>query len=96
VLRIDPALNRTIARIPVAGAHHLAVDGTGVWVVGGHEAALVQVDPASNRPVATVPVRYLRDVKGLTAGAGSIWATSGSTVARIDPGLVTRRDDEPS
>jgi DNA-binding beta-propeller fold protein YncE len=96
VLRIDPALNRTIARIPVAGAQHLAVDGTGVWVVGGHEAALVLVDPVSNRPVATVPVRYLRDVKGLTAGAGSIWATSGSTVARIDPGLVTRRDDEAS
>jgi hypothetical protein len=44
--------------------------------------------------VATVPIRYLRDVKGITAGAGSIWATSGSTVARIDPGLVTRRDDE--
>jgi DNA-binding beta-propeller fold protein YncE len=94
VLRIDPALNRTTARIPVAGAHHLAVDGTGVWVVGGHEAALVLVDPASNRPVATVPVRYLRDVKGLTAGAGSIWATSGSRVARIDPGLVTRRAEQ--
>ena len=94
VIRIDAATNRTIARIPVAGAHHLAVDETGVWVVSGYEAALVQVDPVANRPVATVPVRYLRDLKGLTAGAGSVWATSGDTVARIDPGRVTRHGDE--
>jgi hypothetical protein len=96
VLRIDPASNRTVARIPVAGAHHLAVDETGVWVVSGYEAALVQVDPGSNRQVATVPVRYLRDLKGLTAGAGSVWATSGDTVARIDPARVTRRGDAAS
>jgi streptogramin lyase len=94
VLRVDPATNRTVARIPVAGAHHLAVDENGVWVVSGYEAALVRVDPGSNRPVATVPVRYLRDLKGLTAGAGSVWATSGETVARIDPARVTRRGDE--
>jgi streptogramin lyase len=94
VVRVDPAANRTIARIPVAGAHHLAVDDTGVWVVSGNEAALVQVDPVSNRPVATVPVRYLRDLKGLAAGAGSVWATSGDTVARIDPARVIRRVSE--
>jgi hypothetical protein len=94
VLRVDPATNRTVARIPVAGAHHLAVDETGVWVVSGYEAALVLVDPASNRPVATVPVRYLRDLKGLAAGAGSVWATTGTTVARIDPARVTRHGDE--
>jgi streptogramin lyase len=96
VLRVDPATNRTVARIPVAGAHHLAVDETGVWVVSGYEAALVLVDPASNRPVATVPVRYLRDLKGLAAGAGSVWATSGETVSRIDPARVTRRGDDAS
>jgi hypothetical protein len=96
VVRVDPATNRTVARIPVAGAHHLAVDEAGVWVVSGYEAALVLVDPASNRPVATVPVRYLRDLKGLAAGAGSVWATSGATVARIDPAGVTRRGDEAS
>ena len=94
VLRIDPAANRTIARIPVAWPHHLAVDEAGVWVVSGYEAALVKVDPALNRPVATVPDRYLRDLKGLTVGAGSVWATSGDTVARIDPARVTRRADE--
>jgi DNA-binding beta-propeller fold protein YncE len=95
VLRIDPATNRTIARIPVAGANHLAVDGSGIWVVSGYEAALVQVDPATNRPVSTVPVRYLRDLKGVTAGAGSVWTTSGTTVTRIDPSRVTRRIDDP-
>jgi streptogramin lyase len=94
VLRIDPATNRTVARIPVAGAHHLAMDEAGVWAVSGYEAALVQVDPASNRLVATVPVRYLRDLKGLTAGAGSVWATTGTTVTRIDPARVTRHGDE--
>jgi DNA-binding beta-propeller fold protein YncE len=96
VLRVDPASNRTVARIPVAGAHHLALDEAGVWVVSGNEAALVLVDPASNRPVATVPIRYLRDLKGLVAGAGSVWTTSGTTVARIDPAGVTRRGDEAS
>jgi DNA-binding beta-propeller fold protein YncE len=91
VLRVDPATNRTVARIPVAGAHHLALDDAGVWVVSGYEAALVLVDPASNRPVATVPVRYLRDLKAVATGAGSVWTTSGTTVARIDPAGVTRR-----
>jgi DNA-binding beta-propeller fold protein YncE len=91
VLRVDPATNRTVARIPVAGAHLLALDEAGVWVVSGYEAALVLVDPASNRPVATVPVRYLRDLKAVATGAGSVWATSGTTVARIDPASVTRR-----
>jgi DNA-binding beta-propeller fold protein YncE len=90
VLRIDPAANRTIARIPVAGAHHLAVDGSGIWVVSGYEAALTQIDPAANRPVAIVPVRYLRDLKAVTTGAGSVWVTTGASVARIDPSRVTR------
>jgi hypothetical protein len=70
------------------------MDEAGVWAVSGYEAALVQVDPASNRLVATVPVRYLRDLKGLTAGAGSVWATTGTTVTRIDPARVTRHGDE--
>jgi DNA-binding beta-propeller fold protein YncE len=96
VLRIDPATNRTVARIPVAGAHHLAVDQTGVWVVSRNEAALVQVDPATNRPVAIVPDRYLRDLTGLTTGAGSVWAASGTTIARIDPARVTRHAGEAS
>jgi DNA-binding beta-propeller fold protein YncE len=94
VLRVDPATNRTVARIPVAGAHHLAVDEAGVWVVSGYAAALVLVDPVANRPVATVPVRYLRDLKGLAAGAGSVWATTGTTVARVDPASVTRHGDD--
>ena len=94
VLRIDPDANRTVARIPVAGAHHLAVDETGVWVVSRNEAALVQVDPVSNRPVAIVPDRYLRDLTSLATGAGSVWAASGTTVARIDPARVTRHGDE--
>ena len=64
--------------------------------MSGYEAALVQVDPGSNRPVATVPVRYLRDLKAVATGAGSVWATSGDTVARIDPARVTWRGDEAS
>jgi DNA-binding beta-propeller fold protein YncE len=88
VLRIDPATARTVARIPVAAATRVAVDDAGVWVVQGYEGALALIHPGADRPAVAISTRHLRDVRGLAVGAGSVWAASGTTIARIDPARV--------
>ncbi len=98
IVRIDPATNDVIARIPMDDyIEELAAGEGGVWAnaVAGTAAnpvfSIVRIDPATNEVVATI-----RDVSGpLAVGEGALWAVDragaragpeGSTLLRIDPG----------
>lgn len=98
IVRIDPATNDVIARIPMDDyIEELAAGEGGVWAnaVAGTAAnpvfSIVRIDPATNEVVATI-----RDVSGpLAVGEAALWAVDragaragpeGSTLLRIDPG----------
>ena len=94
LVRIDPASNLVVARIPVGRPHEspiaIAADARAVWVIDFGDARVVRIDPASNRVVARIPVRG--GAGGIGVGAGAVWVTSGEGgdqrhgwVQRLDP-----------
>jgi virginiamycin B lyase len=94
LVRVDPATNRVVARIPVGRPQQspiaIAATPQAVWVVDFGDARVLRVDLASNRVVARIPVRG--GAGGIAAGAGGVWVTSGEGgdqqhgwVQRIDP-----------
>jgi DNA-binding beta-propeller fold protein YncE len=94
LVRIDPASNRVVARIPVGRPQEspiaIAVADRAVWVVDFGDARVLRIDPATNRVVARIPVRG--GAGGIGVGAGAVWVTSGEGgdqrhgwVQRLDP-----------
>jgi virginiamycin B lyase len=94
LVRVDPATNQVMARIPVGRSQEspvaIAAMAQAVWVVDFGDAQVLRVDPATNRVVARIPVRG--GAGGIAAGAGVVWVTSGEGgdqrhgwVQRIDP-----------
>src|SRR5215218_1262275 len=86
VSRIDPRVNRVVARITEVKALTIAAGEGRVWIVddGG---SVAEIDPRANRVVR----RYEVPTESLTAlavGAGAVWVanTLGGSVWRIDPG----------
>jgi hypothetical protein len=97
LLRIDPATNQVVARIPLGGdsAADVAVDASGVWVSmfgDSHAPQVVRVSPDTGQVAATIPleVTYARHI--FSAG-GWIWVqerevsgdTEATLLAKIDP-----------
>ena len=74
-----------IAEIEVLGGPDwLAVDDQGVWAKNDN-GSVVLIDPTTNAIVDTVDVDVGGELcQGLGAGDGSVWACSGTDVARID------------
>jgi streptogramin lyase len=103
LVRVDPATDRVVARIPVGrGASEVAIGFRSVWVTGSRGVAphrtVARVDPRTNRVVATVRLR--RNAAALTTGFGSVWAVEGTdgaaALVRIEPGsLAVRRTPLP-
>ena len=94
LVRVDPATDRVVARIPVGrGALRVAVGDGSVWVLRATSGRvdLVQVDPATNRVVKTSPPlgatsRRDRGVTERLLVAGRVvWAVTGAGVLRYDP-----------
>jgi outer membrane protein assembly factor BamB len=94
LVRIDPATNRAVARIPVGRPQEspiaIAAADNAVWVVDFGGARVLRIDPATNRVVARIPVRG--GAGGIAVGAGAVWVTSGEGgdqrhgwVQRLDP-----------
>jgi DNA-binding beta-propeller fold protein YncE len=94
LVRIDPASNRVVARIPVGRPQEspiaIAVADRAVWVVDFGDARVLRIDPVTNRVVARIPVRG--GAGGIGVGAGAVWVTSGEGgdqrhgwVQRLDP-----------
>ena len=101
-VRIDPAANRIVARIPgpaqaVCGGDLIAADDA-VWCASGLEprfgADLIRIDPARNAVAATISILGT-PTSGVALGFGAVWVTTARrpgaagtslVVARIDPG----------
>lgn len=97
LVRVDPGLNRIVARIDFdpsregsSGGHSVALGYGALWAAGNDE--VVKVDPTTNRVVARVSTERADSVLKVAAGEGSVWATTSAkggaemfAVTRIDP-----------
>lgn len=90
ISRVDPALNRVVAKVPVApGSNYLAFGHGALWAASGTGNLLQKIDPASNRVVSRAPLG--RQPGFLVAGEGAVWVQeqADGTVARVDPATTT-------
>src|SRR5918994_3366841 len=86
VVRVDPATNEVVARVPVRGGPCGIVAAEGaVWVENFNGSSVQPIDPAQNRVVAGVGVGSR--TYDVAYGHGSIWVTNNAsrTVSRVDP-----------
>jgi hypothetical protein len=105
VLRVDPALNRVTATIPMADTAYDIVAGEGaVWAL--ESDAVERIDPLTNRVVASIPldgtiggVAVRGYGGGITVGGGSVWVMADlgrqQGLDRIDPGTNRVADRVP-
>jgi DNA-binding beta-propeller fold protein YncE len=87
VVRIDPAVNRVVASVPVEGdPYELAAGEGSVWVTGNSAESgdvLHRIDPRTNRVVATMA--FPRDsTAAIAAGEGAAWVVRSRSLVRID------------
>jgi DNA-binding SARP family transcriptional activator len=92
VLRIDPKTYRVVRTIGGLGTNpsNLAVGFGSVWVAGGNDGTLIRIDPRVNAAEGTVRLGAARGgipqpVFLVATGAGSVWATRGNELLRVDP-----------
>jgi YVTN family beta-propeller protein len=87
IVRLDPATNRIITRVPVGIVpFDLLVTADAVWVSSYEDDAVVRVDPGG-RVVATIRMPG-KGPSGLAAAGGSLWVANSraGSVSRIDTG----------
>jgi virginiamycin B lyase len=93
ILRIDPATDRVVARIPV-GSHPEVGIGIGlrsVWIPDTKDHTITQIDPGTNQVVRTIPVDIADDTEGsIAVGEGSLWVLTNE--GGTDSGTLTRID----
>jgi virginiamycin B lyase len=87
VLRVDPATNSIISTIPVGPMPRFLTVGEGaVWTLNQGDGTVTRISAADNRVAATIEVGIPGPGGDISAGEGSVWATSfGFPVSRIDP-----------
>jgi virginiamycin B lyase len=85
LMRIDPARNRVVARIPVPPPAAMAAGDGAVWLTEPSNDTLVRIDPATNKPTASIRVGPQPD--GIAISPGAVWVANngGPSVSRIDP-----------
>lgn len=87
VVRIDPASDRIVAKIPVKGScAGLVATDAAVWVGGdgnGCAPVVSRIDPATNTVTAAVTIDD--ETGALALGADGLLVGEASGVARIDP-----------
>jgi YVTN family beta-propeller protein len=85
-VRVDAATNKVGLRVPLDGP--VASDGKQVWIgVDTWEdgpSFVVRIDPVSGNAITTVPLDT-KGISGIALGLGSVWASSGGGLTRIDP-----------
>jgi YVTN family beta-propeller protein len=86
VVRVDAATNTVGLRVPMEG--WVASDGTEVWIgiAGGPNgpSRVVRIDPVTGEVITSVHLGTSDDIGGLAVGLGSVWASSGGGLTRID------------
>jgi YVTN family beta-propeller protein len=86
VVRIDPATNAVVRRIPFAARPFGIAYGAGsLWVGDRSVNVLGRIDPRKNKVVKKIAIGY--SSYGVAFGAGSVWVTSEAdgTVRRVSP-----------
>lgn len=84
LVRIDPATNRVVARLPLDQATGVVGAFESVWATGSD--GVIRVDPATNAVVARISL----PMAGWTAaGKDAVWVTTPTGVSRIDPATNT-------
>jgi peptide/nickel transport system substrate-binding protein len=74
VVRVDPATNAVVTRIPVGSSPSAVAVGLGaVWVANSRDGTVSRIDPARNAVVATIQVGGRPS--GIAVGAGSVWVS---------------------
>jgi YVTN family beta-propeller protein len=85
VVRLDPATNEVVARIPVGdGPADLVFEGSSVWVINHRDRGLVRIDMQTNtaRLVATIPGGA---PERMVLAAGHLWITGrGTDLLEVD------------
>jgi YVTN family beta-propeller protein len=86
VVRVDAATNKVGLRVPLEG--WLASDGTEVWMGldggPGGPSRVVRIDPVSGKVITSVDLGTSDGIVGLAVGLGSVWASAGGGLTRID------------
>ena len=86
--RVDPASNRVVAFVELAGSGNAVGAGPGMVWVRGAGGPVWRVDPAANRVVAAVPVPGMGERAGSVAVTPrAVWVSDpdNAAVVRIDP-----------
>jgi YVTN family beta-propeller protein len=85
VSRIDPATNKVVAKINLAGVRpSLAIGTDAVWVADSTKS-IKRIDPATNKVTQTITVATPSDA--IAFGDGSVWLLNSSlhTLTRVQP-----------
>jgi virginiamycin B lyase len=87
VVRVDPASNKILTTVPVGPEPRFLTAGEGaVWTLNQGDGTVTRLSPETNRVEATIELGIPGPGGEISAGEGSIWATSfGFPVSRIDP-----------
>ncbi len=89
VARLDPENPAAVEPIRVDAATIVTAGGGAVWAVATNDQGVVAIDPRRSATVGGFSVSFVRDVRALAYGSGSLWVASGSSrVLRVDPGLL--------
>ena len=87
VVRVDPKSNTIVSAIPVGPKPRFLTVGEGaVWTLNQGDGSITRISPSENKVAATIAVGIPGGGGDISAGAGSVWATSfGFPLSRIDP-----------
>jgi YVTN family beta-propeller protein len=91
VSRIDPQTRQVVSTIGIGGdVGDVAIGFGSVWVADGNDGTLTRIDPKLNAVEATLRFGSPGDLSpqpifSVAAGEGSVWATRGNSVVKIDP-----------
>jgi hypothetical protein len=86
IVRIDPASNAIVAKIPVSTfIAGLAPSDDGLWVIDGDARAVRRIDPATNKLTAD-SIAIGDDGGSLQFAKGALWQSGRGSAQRIDLG----------
>ena len=86
VVRIDVATGATRSIATGVGAHSFAVTEDAVWVTNYQANTVSRIDPLTD---AVTTIDGVGHGVGITTGGGSVWASTRTGIARIDPATAS-------
>jgi streptogramin lyase len=88
IRRFDLATGRFNLAVTAPAPRNLAAGPDGAYVVTDLNQLLSWVDARTGRRGPTVPATQLGGLRGIAAGPGAVWVTTGGQVVRLDPARV--------